>query len=234
MKDMKEIFLQGEADAYFNRNKEAVLNNDDLGTPAVQYLEEYLSNNNDFLCEGGENNCLEIGCASGYNLEHIYKRFHKIKGYGIEPSKDAVEFGMRDIISKQYPIQLLVGTSDELPFPDNMFKIVMLGFCMFWIDRKYLFKTVAEVDRVLQTGGVLLINDFDTSIPYKRVNCHNAEAFTYKMDYSKLFLANPQYFMIGKTNYSHISKVKFHEDVQERLSTVLLYKEAIDSAYLGA
>lgn len=157
-----------------------------------------------------------------------------MNGYGVDPSKKAIQYGKKRIDDLNYPIELFQGTSDELPFPDNMFQIVVLGFCLFWVDRKYLFRTVAEVDRVLQTGGILLINDFDTIVPYKRMNCHNKDAFTYKMDYSRLWLSNPQYYLIGKMNYSHESETMFHADIQERVSATILYKEEIDNAYIHA
>lgn len=45
------------------------------------------------------------------------------------------------------------GTADELNFPSEYFDIVMMAFCMFWVDRKYVMRAVAEADRVLKTGG---------------------------------------------------------------------------------
>lgn len=55
--------------------------------------------------------------------------------------------------------------------------------------------TYLKVFLTMKERGYLVIVDFDTSIPYKRENIHNQDMRTYKMQYSKLFLANPQYFL---------------------------------------
>lgn len=114
------------------------------------------------------------------------------------------------------------GISDSLSFEDESMDIVLFGFCLFWVDRKYLFKSISEADRVLKSGGIVILEDFDTAIPYKRENSHNNDAYTYKMDYSKLFTANPQYYLLNKYNYSH-SGDNFNIDIQERISTSILY-----------
>lgn len=115
-----------------------------------------------------------------------------MKCYGIEPSLEAVNYGKEKYNGE---IDLVQGTSDEFPYKNEKFDIVILGFCLFWVDRKYLLRSVSEADRVLKERGYLVIVDFDTSIPYKRENIHNQDMRTYKMQYSKLFLANPQYFL---------------------------------------
>lgn len=51
---------------------------------------------------------------------------------------------------------------------------VILGFCMYVVDRRYLLKTAAEIDRILKRGGFLLIEDFDAPNPVLRPNKHNA------------------------------------------------------------
>lgn len=76
----------------------------------------------------------------------------------------------------------------------------MFGFSLFWVDRKYLFKSVSEADRILKNGGFLFITDFDTVNPYKRINIHNKDTYTYKMNYSNIILSNPQYCLVEKKN----------------------------------
>lgn len=101
---------------------------------------------------------------------------------------------------------------------------------MYCVDRSYLLKTVAEVDRVLKRGGFLSIEDFDVPIPYKRTYKHNPNVFTYKYDYTKLFLGDPSYMLIEKTTYSSAS-MSFNPVIQERLSSSILYKEHIEDVY---
>ncbi len=220
----KEIFLNGEGNAWYKRNLEKIHFQGDV-MPVTKILEKYMQDNN---LKGSKCKLLEIGCSWGYNLAYLSKKLG-ILCYGIEPSLEAVDYGMD--IFKQEKLNLIQGTSDFLPYDDNSFDIVVLGFCLFWVDRKYLFKSIAEADRVLKEKGTMVVIDFDTNIAYKRNNIHNQEAVTYKMQYSKLFLANPQYYLIKKETYSH-ADMKFTPDIQERVALNILYKEDINSAYI--
>lgn len=89
---------------------------------------------------------------------------------------------------------------------------------------------VAVADRVLKPGGFIFLEDFDTGIPFIRKNKHNKDTFTYKYDYSKIFLSNPQYYLCEKTSYSH-KDYEFSKEIQERVSAYIIYKEIIDECY---
>ena len=65
-------------------------------------------------------------------------------------------------------LNLKVGSSDNLDFDDLFFDVIILGFCLYLVDRNLIFKTVSEIDRTLKEGGILIINDFDTPFPYKK------------------------------------------------------------------
>lgn len=129
-------------------------------------------------------------------------------------------------------IELIQGTADSLPFDDEQFNIVIVGFCLYWVDRKYIMKSICEIDRVLKTGGYIFLEDFDTKIPRMRINKHNTDMYTYKMNYADLFLANPQYYLCSKEYFSH-GKNKFDADVQERISAQILYKDTILNSYIS-
>lgn len=163
-------------------------------------------------------NLLEIGCSYGYNL----KKFGDLgyKCYGIDPSKQAIEYGHR-IYSE---INLNIGTADELPYESDMFDVVVLGFCMYQVDRDLIDEVKSEVNRILKCGGFLCITDFDTPYSYINVNHHNENTPTYKMDYSLLFTNDINYTMIEKHSYSSNGNV-FTEEIYERISTQILYKE---------
>jgi len=162
---------------------------------------------------------------------HLCKKYGFF-GYGIEPSEKAVYYGEcllkeednKNIILKQ-------GTADKLDFEDEYFDIVIMAFCMFWVDRKYMMRAISEADRVLKTGGYLVSWDFDTKIPYRRVNIHNVNVPTYKYDLANLFLGNPQYSLIEKRSFSSSGDV-FHKDIQERCALNIMYKDEIENAYI--
>ena len=60
--------------------------------------------------------------------------------------------------------------------------------------------------------------------PYK----HKPSIFSYKMDYSRLFTAYPQYSLASKISFSH-SGDTFHSDPQERLAATVLYKDTANA-----
>ena len=149
--------------------------------------------------------------------------------YGIDSSREAIDYGNR--LFNTDKIYLEQGTADELPFCDDEFDVVMVGFCWFLVDRKYLMKALAEVDRVLKEDGVLAVWDFDTKIPYMRINIHNKNVPTYKMDLAKLIEGNPQYYLAEKRSYSHVGE-GFVYDRQERCSLNIFVKERIYNSYI--
>ena len=143
----KEEVLKSEGNAYFQRN----LKNGEIEIAKGcilfdEFLESYSG-----LKTGMK--ILEIGCCYGYNLIYLCKKYG-LKGYGIEPSQEAVAYGT-DMSSKEknVKVSLKQGTADELMFCPEYFDIVMMAFCMFWIDRKFVMRALAEADRVLKRGG---------------------------------------------------------------------------------
>ncbi len=203
-KSQKEVFLNHEGDGYFNRNKEKV-----SISPGFQLY-------NQFIKPGDR--VLEIGCSSGFNLQYL-KETKDCECYGIDPSREAIEYGR-----EQFPnLTLSVGTADNLCFPHEFFDFILFGFCLYLVDRKLLPTIVCEADRALRDKGFIGITDFDAKIPVKVAYKHWEGVFSYKMDYSGLFLAFPTYSLAGKLSYSH-SSAMFSEDVQERVGSVVLFK----------
>lgn len=218
--DPKKLFLESEGDKYYQRNKTALINSIGLDT---KFYASFLSNIAD-----KNTNLVEIGAGNGRNINYL-KNVLQCSVSGIEPSSDAVSDGNEMFFNNQDV--LIKGTSDALPYADESADIVLFGFSLFWVGRKYLFRSIAEADRILKEGGYLLITDFDTTLPYKRYNTHNKDAWTYKMNYSNLFLSNPQYYLIEKKSYSH-SNDFFDKDIQERVSAQILYKDYEDNVYI--
>lgn len=171
---------------------------------------------------------LEIGCSFGYNLRYLCEKYH-VEGYGIDPSQEAVEYGNNRV---QKNVRLMQGTAEALDFESESFDIVIFGFCMYCIDRKHIFKSVSEADRVLKEGGIVAIWDFDTNIPYVRPNVHHENLWTYKYDWTKLFCCNPQYTLIEKRSFSDEGE-GFTGNIQERCALNILYKEQIKDAYIA-
>ncbi len=185
----RDIFLGGEGDAYELRNSESNVN-----SLVIEEISGRLSPGDVVL---------EIGCGTGQNLVALEQRTPGIICLGIDPSRKAIERGRRR--SPHHDLQ--VGTADSLPF-DRQANVVIFGFCPYLCDRSLLHRTIAEADRLLRcrngdSGGILIIHDFDPSQPHRRQYRHHDGVVTYKMDYSRLFLADPTYRLIGKTPLDH-------------------------------
>lgn len=230
----KQIFLETEGDAFFKRNMEC----DKSKLNAVNQIYELFIRNN-MLREKDSIRILEVGCCSGYNLMYLYERLSKeevdIQCYGIDPSEKAIEYGNDQIRAKSMEknIYLSQGMSDLLDFEDDSFDIVILGFFLYCVDRRNLMKTVAETDRVLKATGIICLHDFDSNVPFRRTNIHNQNVLTYKMNYCKLFLSNPQYILAEKHSYtSEHTEIIFERNIQNRQQVCILYKDTINNAYI--
>lgn len=217
----KDIFLKNEGDAYYLRNQKSL--NEDVGLDVVFYTHFLLSNHFENI------KIVEIGASNGRNL-NFFNNNLKCEVAGIEPSSKAILDGNNTFFKGEKV--LIKGSSDYLPYDDESVDVVMFGFSLFWVDRKYLFKSISEADRILKNGGFLFITDFDTVNPYKRINVHNKDTYTYKMNYANLFLSNPQYCLVEKKQYSHNTS-NFDFDVQERVSAQILYKDFEDNVYIN-
>lgn len=138
---------------------------------------------------------LEYGCANGWRLNNICEKFGA-KGFGVDPSKTAIENGklrFKDLVMIQGD------ATDPGPMPGCM-AVVIYGFCLYLADREDLFEIASRGHQALAESGYIVIHDFDPDHVHK-VRYHHAEdqmLFSYKQDYSQLWLAHPAYKLIEK------------------------------------
>jgi ubiquinone/menaquinone biosynthesis C-methylase UbiE len=210
----KEIFKSCEGDSWFNRNSELNIQ-DRIDHDLILKELDRLKLDAD--------TCLEIGCAEGWRLDEINKRYNWTC-FGIDPSSKAILSG-----STSYEnINLKQATADLLPYSDKSMSVIIIGFCLYLCDRDELFKISCEVDRVLEDGGVIVILDFYSESPYRNKYVHKDNIFSYKMDYSKLFTWNPIYQVVSKVISSHsYEKIVVNKD--ERIAICSLRKSLLDS-----
>lgn len=213
----KDIFLKNEGNKYLERNKEVYLNDGNLeGNELFRVCDKYIK-------EGFR--ILEIGCCNGINLNY-YSQLKNVELYGIDPSSEAIEIG-----KKQYPkINLMVGTADKLDFEDGYFDMVIFGCCLCLVDRKLLFKSICEADRVLKNKGFLCVIDFDVNNAKKNPYKHVEGLYTYKYDYSSLFTCYPEYTLIEKFTKKN-EEEPFFEYMDNRVANWVLYKD-YEQSYL--
>ena len=167
---------------------------------------------------------LEIGCSCGYRLKWLFNRFNA-ECFGLDPSEIAITDGKKN----RNDITLQVGYAKSLPFENNSFDLIIFGFCLYVCPRKDLFKVISEADRVLQDMGHIVIEDFYPPFPFKNKYKKKETGYSYKMDYSELFVCNPAY----TASYRIVTTQQGLKDVSnpnERISAIILQKDSI-SAY---
>lgn len=210
----KDVFLKSEGDAWFNRNSKKV---DDIVLPdddaLLQELLKVISMN-----DSNHNTLkiLEVGCGDGSRLQWIKENIGA-DCHGIDPSPLSVKK------SSSRGIKAVQGTADSLPYDDNMFDIVIFGFCLYLCDREDLFRIANEANRILKSSSWLLILDFYNPSTSENSYHHLDGIKSYKMDYKNLFVWHPDYQCFSHKITHHESGC-YTDDPNEWISISVLRK----------
>ena len=207
------VFLEGEGDRWFERNRHALLEADWASDAPLRLLDTH----------GVQPvRAFEVGAANGYRLAALHSRFG-CEAYGIDASSSAVADGMA-----RFPgVHLQAAPSHAIPFADAMFDLVVANFVLHWVDRALLLRTLAEMDRVLVDGGLLLIGDFLPDEPTRRPYHHlpGRDVHTYKQDYAAVFLATRCYEPMATLSGAHSPDAQAGAvSGRDRIATQLLRK----------
>ena len=170
-----EVFLHGEADAWYERNKNKLCEGVD---PVMDAMERYGIK---------PNSVLEVGCANGWRLVQLNMKY-KCKILGIDPTDNSYMEGV-----------LYRGEAADLGVIPSRCDTVIYGWCLYLCDPEDYFKISAEGDRVLTDGGFLIVYDFCTDHPYKVPYKHKKGIYSHHYDFSKLWSCHPAYSMYGRT-----------------------------------
>lgn len=215
-KKQKDVFLDSEANAWFQRNHAAIQERN-LGKsdPIISALYTCLGSDSQ---EVGGGKLLEVGCGEGKRLQWITENLG-LQCYGVEPSEKAVA------LANTKTVQVIQGTADQLDFENQTFDFVVFGFCLYLCDRDDLFQIAKEAHRVLKPKGWLVIHDFFAETPVAREYHHLPGLFSYKMDYRKLFDWHPDY-----TCFSHVVSTHggnaYTDDQNEWVATSVIRKKS--------
>jgi N-acylneuraminate cytidylyltransferase len=176
----EKAFVNGEGNAWYHRNKHK--SRRDAVLPLL------------IKHDVRPSSVMEFGCSDGWRLNGIKQHFQGVTCYGVDPSRDAINDGR----ARHGDITLYEGTAALAQQDTRVFSLMIFGFCLYVTDPSELSGVVARADRALDVGGHLVIHDFDSDHPHRVKYEHKEGLFSWKMDYSKLWLANPQYKLIDK------------------------------------
>ena len=211
----RDIFLGGEANAWYERNHQALQSKVfDLSDPVIKQVSN-ISKQLEYANK--KIKVLEIGCGEANRLAWISEHLDA-DVYGLDPSTKAVELARKRGVNAEH------GTADHLPFELGSFDVVIFGFCLYLCDREDLFKIAHNTDRVLKKSSWLIINDFFSPTPVSRDYHHKQNVYSFKMDYRKLFDWHPAYTCYSHILYDHNKHGDFTDDTHEWVSTSVLRK----------
>lgn len=109
------------------------------------------------------NNCLDVGCASGYMISQIAKIFPNAKYIGVDIYDKAIEYA-----KKAYPnINFKVASADRLPFEDNTFDVILFYETIEHVENPQ--ECLKEIRRVLKKDGTLILTMDSGSLLFKLV-----------------------------------------------------------------
>ncbi|WP_421903815.1 class I SAM-dependent methyltransferase [Maridesulfovibrio sp.] len=205
MKKQKDIFLEGEGDAWCHRN---------VAPERPLLVDRKLK---ELLTEVSPSNVLEVGCGSCYRLNFLSQSFPECSFYGIDPSLDAKNYGNSSLTLTQ-------GTADDLPYESGKFDVVVFGFCLYLCDVEDYFKIAYEADRVLADGGFLVIIDFEPPFPYQNPYSHKDGIYSTKVSFRSMFEWHPSFSLVSLTPFSHRMEA-YDAEPNERVSISVLHKK---------
>lgn len=180
MNHQRKAFIDNLGDDWFERNK------GDFGRVNEDPVEKLIDQ---FKLLGPEHAVLEVGCSNGWRMKGYAKKYGCLI-FGVDPSEKAIADANHD--------GFRVGTADNMPFNDSSMSCVILGFVMWALDPSDWFKAVAEVDRVLKDGGLVIIHDRFAARPVRRGYPERDDIFGYSYDFKNLWLGHPGYQQIAE------------------------------------
>jgi ubiquinone/menaquinone biosynthesis C-methylase UbiE len=208
----KDIFSSVEGNMFYERNKTKLkCSDDDPIIQGIAHLELY------------PKKILEIGCSNGWRL-NLLNKIYKSYCWGIDPSADAIKQGKKEFKE----VNLEKGTADALPYENQMFDMIIFGFCLYLCDRSDLFKIAYETDRVLMDLGNIIILDFHPAFQYRNPYTHHAGLYSYKMNYSNMFLWNPAYVLKYQKIFYH---PPLKQGTADDMISVMILEKNVEGAF---
>lgn len=171
-----QVFLDGEADAYHQRNLAhyaAYSIEDDV---VAQQIER-----SDLL----PRSIVDLGCCRGERLSALCAKY-AASGTGADASAAAIAAATQ----RDAQVRWMVADWTDLLLPGT--DLIITSYVWHWVDRAKLLRAMANVHDSLAVGGHLIINDWwmpAVDVPYK----HAPGVMTYKRTYDAMFLTTGLY-----------------------------------------
>jgi ubiquinone/menaquinone biosynthesis C-methylase UbiE len=104
---------------------------------------------------------LDVGCGTGTLAiavqQHVGAAGHV---FGVDPGTQQIARARSKAARRGLSIDFQTGVIEQLPFPDQMFDVVLSTIMMHHVPAGLKRQALAEIARVLKPGGRLVIADF--------------------------------------------------------------------------
>ncbi|MBI1862494.1 class I SAM-dependent methyltransferase [Candidatus Microgenomates bacterium] len=95
--------------------------------------------------------CLDVGCAGGFMISEVARKFPRAKYYGIDAFDRAVAYA-----KAQYPnITFKTGMAENIPFKDNSFDLILFYETIEHVEHPA--RALKELRRVLKKDGTVIL-----------------------------------------------------------------------------
>ena len=103
---------------------------------------------------------LEIGCGTGNLTVMLQQRHPQIDVVALDPDEHALDIATQKAERAHCRIQWVHGFGDAIPYPDSSFDRVLSSFMLHHLTHDEQRATLADVFRVLKSGGSMHVVDF--------------------------------------------------------------------------
>jgi ubiquinone/menaquinone biosynthesis C-methylase UbiE len=104
---------------------------------------------------------LDVGCGTGTLALEVARRVGQAgRIAGVDPGAEQIGRARAKAARRNAPIEFQIGVIEQLPFPDATFDVVLSTLMMHHLQAPLKRQGLAEIARVLKTGGRLVIADF--------------------------------------------------------------------------
>lgn len=102
----------------------------------------------------------DIGCGTGIFLEIAKSTYPHNRIIGIDPDKRALAIAENRLRKQGFKTELIQAFAESLPLPSNLVDICFTTLVLHHMPDNIKRKSLEEMNRVLKSGGKIVITDF--------------------------------------------------------------------------
>lgn len=148
---------------------------------------------------------LDVGCGTGQTAAYIFQEY-KANVVGLEINPIMIEKAKNRFQTLNIPIQLIQGSIERIPFPDNTFDIILSESVLAFVDKPTALK---EIYRVLKNGGRLIANEMTIN---KRLSPQEETEIMKFYALDSLLMEEDWLRLVGRTGFQNI-KLRFPNEI---------------------